>query len=76
LTLLITYSLSLLWYSNAKQLRDYGLSVPWPSSPLIIVKLVNKFHAAFHRWRAWMVIKAIPNQDWPQLRLKVFPGSV
>lgn len=61
---------------NAKQLRDYGLSVRWPSSPLIIAKQVAKFHAAFHRWRAWMVIRAIPSQDWPQLRLKIAAADV
>ena len=56
---------------NAKQLRDYGLSCPWPPSPPSLTRIVAKFHAAYDRWRAWMVIRAIPSQDWPQLRLKV-----
>lgn len=61
---------------NAKQLRDYGLSIPWPVTPKIITPLINKFRAAFLRWRAWMVIRAIPNQDWPQLRLKIAASEV
>ncbi len=58
---------------HAAQLSDYGLSRPWPRPPVAVADRVALFRAAYQRWRAWMVIRAIPEADWPQLRLKVPP---
>lgn len=44
---------------------------PWPPPAKCIAPLVARWRAAYERWRAWLVIRAIPNQDWPQLRNKV-----
>ena len=52
-------------------MANYGLGVTWPKPAGMICKQVNKLHAAYDRWRSWMVVRAIPSQDWPQLRLKV-----
>jgi len=56
---------------NAKQMANYGHGVTWPKPAGMICKQVNKLHAAYDRWRSWMVVRAIPSQDWPQLRLKI-----
>lgn len=52
-------------------MANYGHAVVWPQAPNMICKQVRKLRAAYDRWRSWMVIRAIPSHDWPQLRLKV-----
>lgn len=52
-------------------MANFGNGVVWPKAPGMIHNQVKKLRAAYDRWRSWMVVRAIPNHDWPQLRLKV-----
>ncbi|XP_012257190.2 unconventional myosin ID [Athalia rosae] len=58
-------------FKNAKSLRDYGKSLPWPAENFAIRPVVPSLKKIFARWRAWMVLKHIPREDWPQHRLKM-----
>lgn len=64
-------------FKNAKNLRDYGKSINWPQENFAVRSAVPALKMMFARWRAWMILRAIPREDWPQLRLKViFPNGV
>jgi len=52
-------------------MRDYGKSVTWPAPPLSVRPVVGTLQAVHARWRAWMILRAVPREEWPQLRLKV-----
>ena len=58
-------------FKNAKSMRDYGKSLTWPQENFSVRSAVPALRIMFARWRAWMILKAIPREDWPQLRLKV-----
>lgn len=63
-------------FSNAKSMRDYGKYLPWPRDNFAIRDVVPTLKMIYARWRAWMVLKVIPREDWPQLRLKMSAGAV
>ncbi|ODM91558.1 Myosin-IA [Orchesella cincta] len=48
-----------------------GLNVSWPQAPRPIAHLVGLIRAAYGRWWALSILRRVPEQDWPQLRLKV-----
>lgn len=54
--------------------KDYGKSLRWPNPPLVLRSAVKHLKSIHERWRAWMVIKRIPQNEWPQARLKVIIG--
>jgi len=56
---------------NAKEMENFGSAIVWPKYPCIIAEQVCKLQAAYDRWRSWMIVRAIPSHDWPQLRLKI-----
>lgn len=60
---------------EAKQMRDYGKSIPWPAQSIAIGPAYPKLKAMFNRWWAWMILRKVPQKDWPQLRLKVAAAS-
>ncbi|XP_066998175.2 unconventional myosin ID [Anabrus simplex] len=62
-------------FSNARHMRDYGKSLPWPAPPLAVRQAVAPLKAVYARWRAWMILKTIPREDWPQLKLKIAAAS-
>lgn len=62
-------------FKNANSLRDYGKSLPWPAENFAVRPVVPALKKIFARWRAWMVLKVIPREDWPQLRLKMSAAS-
>lgn len=53
-------------------MRDYGKNVTWPAPPLSVRSVVGTLRAVHARWRAWMILRAVPRAEWPQLRLKVW----
>lgn len=56
-------------------MRDYGKSIPWPPTSVAIRPAYPKLRAMFERWWAWMILRKVPQKDWPQLRLKVAAAS-
>lgn len=58
-------------FKNAKNMRDYGKRLPWPRENFAVRHVVPALKNIYARWRAWMVLKVIPREEWPQLRLKV-----
>ncbi|XP_066585268.1 unconventional myosin ID [Prorops nasuta] len=63
-------------FHNANKLRDYGKSKTWPRENFAVRHVVPALKAIYARWRAWMVLKVIPREDWPQLRIKMAAGAV
>jgi myosin-1 len=59
------------YFRNVAAMRDYGKPLRWPNPPLVLRKGVRNLKMIHERWRAWMVLKNIPQEDWPQLRNKV-----
>jgi len=57
-------------FKNAKNMRDYGKHLAWPRENFAIRHVVPALKNMYARWRAWMVLRVIPREDWPQLRLK------
>lgn len=58
-------------FKNAKNLRNYGKTLPWPRENFAVRHVVPALKKMYARWWAWMILRAIPREDWPQLRLKV-----
>lgn len=57
-------------FRDAKRCKDYGKSLSWPVPPAIYKKKEMLLRNIFDRWRAYMVLKSIPLEDWPQIRHK------
>ncbi|XP_069680956.1 unconventional myosin ID isoform X2 [Periplaneta americana] len=62
-------------FKDVKKMRDYGKSVTWPTPPLAVRPVVGTLRAIHARWRAWMILRTVPREEWPQLRLKVLFSS-
>nr|CAD7410711.1 unnamed protein product [Timema cristinae] len=60
-----------LQFRDAKRLRDYGKSLKWPAPPLAVRSAVPLLRKLFNSWRAYMILRAVPRNEWPQLKLKV-----
>ncbi|KAF4516830.1 hypothetical protein B566_EDAN006224 [Ephemera danica] len=58
-------------FRNVGAMKDYGKSLKWPPPPLVLRAGVNNLKCIHQRWRAWMVLRRIPREDWQQLRHKV-----
>lgn len=56
---------------NAKHMRDYGKTLPWPTGSYAVRSCVAMLHNIFDRWRAYMILSPFPRAEWPQLRTKV-----
>ena len=58
-------------FKNAKSMSDYGKDLPWPRETFAVRKSVPLLRKIFAKWRAWMILRNIPREEWPQLRIKV-----
>lgn len=58
-------------FKPAKEMRDHGKRLPWPPENFAMRHVIPALKNMYARWWAWMVLKVIPREDWPQLRLKV-----
>lgn len=56
---------------DARNKRDHGKNVVWPAPPLAVRPVVPFLKSVFNRWRAGMILKSVPREEWPQLKLKV-----
>ena len=63
-------------FHNAKTMRDYGKHLAWPRENFAVRHVIPALKVMYGRWRAWMILRLIPREDWPQLRLKMAAGSV
>ncbi|XP_054168663.1 unconventional myosin-Id-like [Oppia nitens] len=65
-------------YRNVKNLRDYGKTLPWPTPPSGLKNNpgISQLRAIYIKWRALMVLKRFPREDWPQMQLKVIAADV
>lgn len=63
-------------FRNAKKMKDYGKHLTWPRENFAVRHVVPALKNMYARWRAWMVLRVIPREDWPQLRLKVCPRDL
>ncbi|XP_034098649.1 unconventional myosin ID isoform X1 [Drosophila nasuta] len=62
-------------FRHAKQQRDYGRSIQWPTPPLAGRKAEAKLHRLFDHWRAYMILRKYPRSEWPQLRLQIVAAT-
>lgn len=59
-------------FRDAKSMRDYGKRLQWPAEKWPAVRpVVPMLKMMYARWHAWMVLRTIPRDEWPQLRVKV-----
>lgn len=59
-------------FRNAKNMRDYGKRLTWPRENFAVRQVKPDLKKIYERWWAWMILRHIPREDWPQLRLKVY----
>ncbi|CAK9808983.1 Unconventional myosin ID [Anthophora plagiata] len=63
-------------FRNAKTMRNYGKHLSWPPENFAVRHVILALKAMYDRWWAWMILRLIPREDWPQLRLKMAAGVV
>ena len=59
-------------FKDAKKMRDYGKRLSWPKENYAVKSAVPMLKMMYARWYSWMILKRIPKEEWPQLRLKVY----
>lgn len=57
-------------FKNAKNMRDYGKIIQWPRPPVVAKSAETVLRPMFNNWRAYMILRKYPREDWPQWRLK------
>lgn len=62
-------------FKNAKNLRDYGKSIPWPKPPTIGKDAEPGLRQIYNNWRAYMILRKYPRSEWPQMRLQIIAAS-
>lgn len=58
-------------FKSAKKMRDYGGSIVWPKAPLAGQAAEHGLRRICNNWRAYMILKRYPREQWPQLRLQI-----
>ncbi|KAL1137847.1 hypothetical protein AAG570_009543 [Ranatra chinensis] len=58
-------------FRMAKNMRDWGKSIPWPTPSIASKNIVSSLRGLYDRWRAFMILKPYPKSEWPQLRMKI-----
>ncbi|CAG2109845.1 unnamed protein product [Medioppia subpectinata] len=64
-------------YKNVRNLRDYGKSLPWPTPPAYLRNNpgISQMRGIYLKWRAYMVLKKFPREEWPQMQLKIIAAE-
>ncbi|XP_063236285.1 unconventional myosin ID [Bacillus rossius redtenbacheri] len=62
-------------FRNARNMPDYGKNLKWPPPPLAVRPAVPLIERIFNHWRASMILRSVPREEWPQLRLKIIAVS-
>ncbi|KAF8795174.1 Unconventional myosin ID like protein [Argiope bruennichi] len=63
-------------FRNVKTMKDYGKKITWPPAPTAHKEFANTLHKIHDRWRAYMVLRKIPREQWPEMHLKVTAAEV
>ncbi|XP_058800038.1 unconventional myosin ID [Phymastichus coffea] len=58
-------------FQDAENAPHYGKHLPWPKENFAVKPVVPLLKMMYARWYSWMILKKIPREDWPQLRLKM-----
>jgi myosin-1 len=58
-------------FKDANNMSDYGKRLPWPKENYAVKSVIPLLKMMYARWYSWMILRRIPRDDWPQLRLKV-----
>lgn len=53
--------------------RNRGIIKRWPAPPRRVQAPL--LQAAYRRWRAYLTLKPIPRDQWPQLKMKIYAAS-
>ncbi|XP_054715568.1 unconventional myosin-Id-like [Uloborus diversus] len=61
---------------NVKTMKDYGKHIAWPPAPRMLQESATCLRKIHERWRAYMILRKIPREDWPELHLKVTAAQV
>lgn len=62
-------------FQHAKKMRDYGKSIQWVAPPLVGRTAERHLKQMFQNWRASMILKKYPRNEWPQLRLQIIVAT-
>ncbi|XP_055338515.1 unconventional myosin-Id-like [Paramacrobiotus metropolitanus] len=58
-------------FKNVDRRPDLGKALRWPEPPRTLRSFTDKTKAIFNRWRAYKILKRLPNEDWDQVRTKI-----
>lgn len=58
-------------FRNVHNTKDHGKSIVWPKPPSVLSGVIGDFQKIFSRWRACVILKKIPRDEWQQLRIKI-----
>uniref|UniRef100_A0A673Y2Q7 Myosin IG n=1 Tax=Salmo trutta TaxID=8032 RepID=A0A673Y2Q7_SALTR len=58
-------------FANVCNMADYGKSVEWPTPPAALTQFHSITQKLHRRWRAWQMVKNIPQSDMGAVRAKV-----
>ncbi|CAG0915513.1 unnamed protein product [Notodromas monacha] len=58
-------------FQGVRQMPDFGRRVRWPVPPKVLRTGMGYLQAVHRRWWAFMVLRRVPRDTWPQLRTKI-----
>ncbi|XP_065165017.1 unconventional myosin ID isoform X2 [Atheta coriaria] len=58
-------------FKDAKKLPDYGKIISWPKPPPALMDTAKTLRKYYNYWRGYMILRKIPKEDRPELRLKI-----
>lgn len=47
----------------------------WPTPPKTLANVVATIRRVYRRWKAWLLLRRIPRETWPEFRLKVIAAG-
>lgn len=62
-------------FRNVKQSRDFGRSIQWPRPPPVLASYIRTLQKIQNRWRAYMILKPIPEAERPSLQIKIYAAD-
>jgi len=63
-------------FKNVRQLPDLGKSLTWPPAPIVLRPFVDRLKSIHLRWRASMILRKIPREQWPEMKQKVYAAEI
>lgn len=56
----------------AENSKDYGRHIQWPRQPRFAELSEKLLKSMYQSWRAHMLLRKYPRNEWPQLRLQIY----